>query len=107
MSGQTPGPWTVGRKLPGEGILISGADGAPVAVVADETTGYGQLYGLPADENARLIAAAPDLLEALKVAERLLTEHLGRLSVKTHFHEINQLENTIRAAIAKAEGRNP
>jgi hypothetical protein len=46
-------------------------------------------------ENARLIAAAPDLLAALKVAESALDAYSGG--------ESSDLE-TIRAAIARAEG---
>ncbi len=51
--------------------------------------------------NARLIAAAPDLLAALKALEGytdVFTEHYGRTSRAT------DVLNAARAAIAKAEG---
>jgi hypothetical protein len=54
----TPTPWTISRTLPGQGILISGADDAPVAVVSDDTTAYGQLSGIPGADNARYLVAA-------------------------------------------------
>ena len=59
MSKHTPGPW----KLSRDGNDIENADGAGVcAMYADET----------APANAALIAAAPDLLEALERALAVL-----------------------------------
>ena len=52
--------------------------------------------------NARLIAAAPELLEALKVTVRMLEAAHRELGMYTaHDKRIN----AARAAIAKAEGR--
>lgn len=42
------------------------------------------------------------LLEALRDAEALLTPIVRKMSVRKNFHEINVLENSIRAAIRKA-----
>lgn len=50
--GHTPGPWTLFDRL------VQGRGGAPVAAV----------HGPHAYANARLIAAAPELLAALKDA---------------------------------------
>lgn len=50
-------------------------------------------FGDEAAANARLIAAAPDLLEALREAWPYVPEHHG------------PVQATIRAAIEKAEGR--
>ncbi len=60
----TPGPWTFDRdwrRIP----MIFGADGMPVASIEKGIT----LKGIPVEPhceaNARLIAAAPDLLAAI------------------------------------------
>ena len=94
MSKHTPGPWVVvGRltkyveaRLVGRLIQEVAACGP---TMADE--GYGQQQ----EANARLIAAAPDLLEALK---------------RCKFDSLNMtLEDRefCRAAIAKATGDQP
>ena len=94
MSKHTPGPWVVvGRltkyveaRLVGRLIQEVAACGP---TMADE--GYGQQQ----EANARLIAAAPDLLEALK---------------RCKFDSLNMtLEDRefCRAAIAKATGEQP
>lgn len=81
----TPGPWRdqpLSRRdpTPGVNIWITGPDGQVVATLPDTAAG---------NANARLIAAAPDLLAALK----LYVEHFG-----------DPLK-VARPAIAKAEGR--
>ncbi len=92
MNTHTPGPWTV-RHLTGFPLMIAtqpDADGFGEPI-ADTSR-----HMLPAEAlaNARLIAAAPDLLEALKWALE-------------HAEWSNDTEtgtDPIRAAIAKAEG---
>lgn len=85
----TPGPWSYGRSV----SYIKAANGEVI----------GQYYGLGADRktehfaNARLIAAAPELLEALKIANSILITE-ARDSI------YNAGKSKIRAAIAKAEG---
>lgn len=90
MSGHTPGPWTVNGFGGSFEVLCRTRDG--VAVSAGE---------IPKDgiANARLIAAAPDLLEAAKDA--LYT--LDRLPADTV--TAPGVSRSLRAAIAKAEGR--
>ena len=58
----TPGPWTVQHTTNAEGYPITVVDGADEATVCilDEQ------YDIPAEANARLIAAAPSMLEALE-----------------------------------------
>ena len=58
MSGHTPGPWTI------QGAFI-GTDDAHVAQVKGEGRG---VTSQRAEANSALIAAAPDLLAALKMA---------------------------------------
>ena len=60
----TPGPWIVNKDWIGE---IKGPDGALIAGVC--RTGEEQ------DSNARLIAVAPELLEAAKAAKMDKIQH--------------------------------
>ena len=84
----TPGPWFV-QDIPTASIYISPAGGRPSVALALTKV------NVPAGEtmaNARLIAAAPDLLEAL----RYLLDNDGDCSADGIA--------TCRAAIAKATG---
>ena len=100
MSEHTPGPWKADKM----GSYIWGphvGDGEMVA----QLRGYGYMKGLcdmTEDEiearmtaNANLIAAAPDLLEALAEVEEIL-----RFDSEDHSIALRKL----RAAIAKARG---
>jgi hypothetical protein len=99
----TPGPWTRSGLAIYEG-------GIPVAKIAtacladtigdDEERDWNERSARGFDESvryARLIAAAPELLEALKLAESHYLESgpLGR----------SDTVGVLRAAIARAEGR--
>lgn len=89
MSKHTSGPWTVD---PGHGDYmgaILGASGVPVCTFGYCTTYYPVEGDPPTDADARLIASAPDLLEAL----RWLVLPIN-----------NKAHNAARAAIAKATG---
>lgn len=57
MSDHTPGPWSVGEK---RGVWVG-----PVVMADDGKRGVAFVVG-ESDANARLLAAAPDLLAALK-----------------------------------------
>ena len=84
----TPGPWSWNN-----GMLL-GSDGCIIAEKNDD-----------AHPNAKLIAAAPELLERLKSAESLLK---GLLHFFEDGHEQSCIQTElwdIKAAIAKAEGR--
>ena len=93
----TPGPWTAGRKSESSRYDIIGGsidDTDKKTVVGTFFGGFG--YTKQNDPNARLIAAAPELLEALK---NLLWQHdnnAGQLC--------GMALQDARAAIAKAEG---
>jgi len=100
----TPGPWFADKKgsiwrrpykdLYEYGGHVSGDK--PIAMVmkgwyADYEQGY------PVEANARLIAAAPDLLEALELAR----DHIDMAALEvSHCKDAER----IRAAIAKATG---
>lgn len=93
MSNQTkhtPGPWRVkdngsmeGPHVYGPVHPIDGGDYAPLA---------GYKGGALSEADARLIAAAPELLEACRQAAFAIPTTHGAFE-------------TVRAAIAKAEGR--
>lgn len=86
----TPGPWYIGMR-PGPMIYGDAPRGAQVADMS------GPL--IPADENsanARLIAAAPDLLAALR--------EIADLPGYVRGSALEMAVQTARAAIAKAEG---
>ncbi|ACL06208.1 conserved hypothetical protein [Desulfatibacillum aliphaticivorans] len=102
----TPGPWVVERGDVGDETYIwtatdiVGADGFPV--VSD--TGLipeGLAFKYETTEaNARLIAAAPDLLEALEDALKFLHGSHTKSVGPTEMQLCDQME----AAIAKARG---
>lgn len=87
----TPGPWTV----------LTTADKS--RVVANARAGEGWTIAILRQgdtpewaANARLIAAAPDLLEALEAADAVLSGRVRDLNY--------QVRDKVRAAIAKARG---
>lgn len=90
-SAHTPGPWVQNSANAEE--IIAPDDVQVIARIPGAKTG---LYNRAAPANARLIAAAPDLLEALRAAEDWLD---GWVSAEPQLA-------MIRAAIAKAEGRS-
>ena len=92
----TPGPWNLLGPCKGkwdeEGdFAIQDSEGKIIAETY-KTVGYDQIR--PAEENACLIAAAPDLLEAAKKA---LDECVDLIATDAG--------KAIEAAIAKAEGK--
>ena len=95
-AGHTSGPWeAIDKVLKGNHILIR-ADDYAVAKVYNEEVGMEAIN----EANARLIAAAPDLLEALEWA---LAELLGKTKYSDPQQAINCFE-LADAALAKARG---
>jgi hypothetical protein len=98
----TPGPW----KINGTGILNHPVTGAAVSLIRIETTlGNIEIHDETnePDYNARLIAAAPELLEAL---EECTTER-GAMAYRNHelaLKRIEYINGIVRASIAKAKG---
>lgn len=123
----TPGPWRVFERMQTNGILVTSEDGrawllheryiaaGDSTLLASVEARIGDRKGWPdvtnADEmlaNARLIAAAPELLEACK----RLQEAIGDCDVGTDDHDVGLCNCAItgalrfaQAAIAKAEGK--
>lgn len=88
MSKHTPAPWAVGTLGNDIGVLAASDEPFCRLFTSEET--YDEALA-----NARLIAAAPDLLSALKEALYAVTE----------IDNAHKSLRRIRAAIAKAEGR--
>ena len=107
MTGYTPGPWTVDRH---------GTAYYPLRVVAGnrEVVAF-HAWDDEKEANARLIAAAPELLEALKAAlpglrreyVELAQKYAGTKFESDHaYREVEARYRNAQAAIAKAE-RSP
>jgi hypothetical protein len=98
----TPGPWYWDDE---DALPWTDYDGVEHAPFLVDRNGHYVMSGsdirIPSEANARLIAAAPDLLEALK---KLLIE--CRYMMENGDMMDNRVEILIaEAAIAKAEGR--
>lgn len=94
----TPGPWYVSTKNPRR-VIESGPRRATLAIVSAKGVTFGGEQA-EAEANARLIAAAPKLLEALKLAYRHLNGGGDSLTPIEHA----QAHALARKAIADAEG---
>jgi hypothetical protein len=93
MSEHTPGPWFAQESIR-DGWYICARNVEHIVVDSHDVGGF---YGaIIKDADARLIAAAPELLEAL---ENLLKVHEGEGGTQRHAGDI------ARAAIAKAKGK--
>lgn len=100
-SGHTPGPWEVSKHgtpsyAPQFGIYAEGEQN-DLAIVKGEN----------AEADAILMAAAPDLLGVLKEAEEIIFGPIADLITGDQMAETGAYDvlDTIRKAIAKAEGR--
>ena len=100
----TPGPWIVasdGCKV----LQLTPVDideQKPCPVVVDCASGYFAMDYDEANANAALIAAAPDLLAALEIAEgRLMCIDAQKLDTVARNDDVI---DRIRAAIARARG---
>ena len=99
----TPGPWVSGHfdDIDDE-IIIQTSEGEYVASIDCDGAYEGKIAKC-IDANARLIAAAPDLLEALKMVGGII--HNGDDPDGSGFFDITAKEiEQVFAAIAKAKG---
>lgn len=97
----TPGPWRAVKSRGLNAYEIRGADGAYLA----DTWGVdvaipGGVHPKASKANARLIAAAPDLLAALKE----LWAHTRVPATREDAPHVWAMLERVEAAIAKAEG---
>ena len=96
----TAGPWSIYDRIP---VVVVDKDGASIC---DAAPGNPHMPLNEAKANARLIAAAPDLLAALREIER----GEGEFSRDQLTHATNCIESMrsiARAAIALATGEQP
>ncbi len=115
MSTHTPGPWQLHKS---DDTLVIGSDCREVAEACGDYTEeaerpvlqrlveYLDHHGRRMEANARLIAAAPDLLSALKDARESIEALANMVSDATQFRQdVSDDLARINAAIAKAEGQ--
>ena len=96
MSKHTPGPWIVDEAC----LVWAEAAGEYVAL-----TDHDDAAPIPMEQreaNARLIAAAPELLEALEA----LSPHRTGYGQSMDWQAYNEAQKKARAAIAKAKGES-
>ena len=93
MSKHTPGPWLYDDES--EVISTDARLEGSKAEIAEVVTSYYGPFAAEQQANARLIAAAPDLLEALREADKCMSG----------LYDGSEVQARIRAAIAKATGK--
>jgi hypothetical protein len=111
----TPGPWFTKDRLNANGnLMILTVDDRMIATVWPGAVIDKLPYDLPAEANATLIAAAPDLLDALKWALDMVPcgcQLDARLKNGGDCHGLDGEPDCWRAdlahVVAKAEGREP
>ena len=94
MSKHTPGPWIAEQQLNPEGKVLSMFD----ICTNNEKPRY--IGEIPREDNARLISASPDLLDALQRVMRHIPDNAGGASLSDDMHRAKK-------AIAKATGGQP
>jgi hypothetical protein len=90
----TPGPWSIEDCTPGESTGLRFAINSKDNVIARTTDGWKE-----AQANARLIAAAPELLEQCKLFEKCLTYLINSGDSGADLERDN-----LRAILDKVEG---
>ena len=103
MSKHTPGPWVIDWNM--SRLDIFSAD-ATTLVSTLRRSALSSKMDETAKANARLIAAAPDLLEALRNADKLITQLMPgvRHIALQDYGFLNDTLMANTAAIAKATG---
>jgi hypothetical protein len=98
----TPGPWQIEDCTPGESTGLRFEVGTKDSVIARTTDGWKE-----ARANARLIAAAPELLEQCKLFEKVLKAigdmgYKDEIDLDSHSWLMRTME--LREVLAKVEG---
>jgi hypothetical protein len=108
----TPGPWWVSKFRHNDGALPIVSDHAVVSICAVAcqtpfTRGNGWRTECETREaNARLIAAAPEMLEALESAESCIVTFVA-VNGWPEPNGSRDILNEVQAAIARAKGGEP
>jgi hypothetical protein len=98
-SARTPGPWTVEF---GEAMYVRAPDGSHIAIMG-QLTAHARRDANESAANAHLIAAAPELYEALR---RISLAEADGLDCARDSMVLERAINIARATIAKAKGEN-
>lgn len=113
----TPGPWTIGKQSNDEGesvftVFADSADGENKHLVrVASSVGWTDVNGKthrasrPAEANARLIAAAPEMLELLKAIYKAASDGEKMSDGAGKHRMLKNIQFNAAQAIAKAEGR--
>lgn len=98
-----PGPWTAeyDASEPGDAVITAKRGAITIANVHDHGASSLDHDSAECRANARLIAAAPEMLEALHRADAALSLLVASGNADRHDHSALA---DIRAALAKAEG---
>lgn len=98
MSGHTPGPWVVNPDNDGSGFIVERANGKTIAIIYSDH-----------EPDARLIALAPEMRDALGTLVDLLADASVHVEVDQQDPGVGErLQAAVgvaRALLAKAEGR--
>lgn len=95
MTQHTPEPWHISKRRDGRDMLVYGSDDFEIARVCYPNR----------DANARLIAAAPELLEALRGMMDAYMDLCDESEPNYKSYEFRRERwDSARAAIAKVEG---
>lgn len=98
MSGFTPGPWVIGRSGHGRPYQVETAGGLCIT----KWGGISRPASAEGEANAQLIAAAPELLDALESLKcELILSDVDMDYIESHFRP---WLDKAAAAIAKARG---
>ena len=92
----TPGPWSVERRSAEDVRIVDGNPNTTIATLGN----WLPEFRAERDANASLIAAAPDMVEALEDACRVLAQLDGAIPNSAHHEEWK----ACRAALKKARG---
>lgn len=98
----TPGPWQIEDCTPGESTGLRFEVGTKDSVIARTTDGWKEAHA-----NARLISAAPELLEQCKLFEKVLKAigdmgYKDEIDLDSHSWLMRTME--LREVLAKVEG---
>jgi hypothetical protein len=92
----TPGPWSICKNFNGRGALDLFGEGGQIII--------GNALIINQEANARLIAAAPDLLQALHDADEFCQQGLNSAEPPHWEAALQDIMDLVRNAIAKAKG---
>lgn len=103
MSKHTPGPWELRESAAAGRKVVASPRLGLIAILAEHDVGEAEW--IQDEANARLIAAAPDLLAACKALLPMAEDDLFQYGGGLHAGDSDPTILAARAAIAKAEGK--